>query len=184
MLRPVSEVADMETRFRYVDPVFQHSRRQYVGFVRDLVKNGSVGFVTTAVEKVGLSFVAKKAGAQRSIVDSSASNRHFSRPPSGPLPTGERLCHVEFQGALEDAQNWCVGSADIKNAFHQMRIPGWSQAFFIASEVVYTGKTIDRKRLAPDYLIYPVATSPLNGFFVGDVFLSRCHRPLHTRRKC
>ena len=49
MLRPVSEVADMETRLRpagrYVDPVFQHSRRHYVGFVRDLVKAGSVEFV-------------------------------------------------------------------------------------------------------------------------------------------
>ena len=39
-LRPVSEVSDMETRLepagRYVDPVFQHSRRHYVGFVRNL----------------------------------------------------------------------------------------------------------------------------------------------------
>ena len=45
MLRPVSEVADMETPLgpagRYVDPFFQH--RHYVGFVRDLVKSGSVG---------------------------------------------------------------------------------------------------------------------------------------------
>ena len=37
MLRPVSEVADMEARVgtagRYVDPVFQHSQRHHVGFV-------------------------------------------------------------------------------------------------------------------------------------------------------
>ena len=51
-----------------------------------------------------------------------------------------------FQGALEDAQNWFVGSADIKNACHQMRIPSWLQAFFalfavLASEVGRTGKT-------------------------------------------
>ena len=37
------------------------------------------------------------------------------------LLTGEGVCHVEFQGAPEDAQNWFVGSADVKNAFHQMR---------------------------------------------------------------
>ena len=47
MLRPVSELADMETRQglvgRHVDPVFQHSRRHYVGFIRDLLKAGSVG---------------------------------------------------------------------------------------------------------------------------------------------
>ena len=67
----------------------------------------------------------------------------FLRPPSGPLFTGEGLSFVEFQGAPEDAQNWFVGSADIKNAVHQMRIPGWLQAFFalpavLASEVGYT----------------------------------------------
>ena len=61
MLRPVSEVADMETLLlglanRHLDPVFQHSRRRYVGFIRDLEKAGSVGFVATAVEHVGLFF--------------------------------------------------------------------------------------------------------------------------------
>ena len=33
---------------RCVDPIFQHSRRHYVGFIGDLVKAGSVGFVETA----------------------------------------------------------------------------------------------------------------------------------------
>ena len=54
MLRPVSEIADMETRLgpagRYVDPVRQHSGRHSVGFVRDLVLAGSVDFVEDAVE--------------------------------------------------------------------------------------------------------------------------------------
>ena len=69
----------------------QHSWRHYVGFVRDLVKARSVGFVETAVEHVGLFFVAKKAGAdQRFTIDARASNRHFLRPSSGPLLTGER----------------------------------------------------------------------------------------------
>ena len=36
-----------------------------MGFVRDLVQAGSVGFVEVAVEHVGLFSVAKKAGAQR-----------------------------------------------------------------------------------------------------------------------
>ena len=79
--------------------------------------------------------------------------------------TGEGLCYVEFQGAPHNAQNWFVGSADIKNAFHQMRIPGWLQAFFfalssvLASEVGYSGKTISQKRLVLDSLIYPVPTT-------------------------
>ena len=65
----------------------------------------------------------------------------------GPLLTGEGLCHVEFLGVPEDARNWFVNSADIKNAFYQMRIPGWLQAFFAllavhASEVGYMGKRL------------------------------------------
>ena len=61
MFRPVSEVADMETRLgpagRFSDPVFQHSLRHSVGFVRDLVKAGSVWFVETTVEHVWCSAV-------------------------------------------------------------------------------------------------------------------------------
>ena len=45
--------------------------------------------------------------------------------------TAEGFCHVEFHGARpQDAQNWFVGSADIKNASRQMCILGWLQAFF------------------------------------------------------
>ena len=71
---------------------------------------------------------------------------------------------MEFQGAPEDAQNWFVGSADIKNAFHQMLLPGWLQASFaflavLASRVGNMGKTIMQKRLGPDSLLYLVNTS-------------------------
>ena len=78
LLRFVSEVAYLEARLGppgcFVDPVFQHSRRHYVGFICDLVKAGSVGFVATAVELFGLCVVAKKAGAQGFIIDMRASN--------------------------------------------------------------------------------------------------------------
>ena len=55
----------------------------------------------------------------------------------------------------EDAQNWFVGTADIKSPSHQIRIPGWLQASFalpaaLAFEVGYTGKTVERRRIAPD----------------------------------
>ena len=46
------------------------------------------------LNKLGSFFVAKKAGAQRFIIDARASNRQFLRPPSGPSLTGERLCFV------------------------------------------------------------------------------------------
>ena len=163
MLRLVSEVADMETRLglvgRLVDPVFQHSRRHYVGFIQDLVKAGSVGFFETA-EHVGLFLVAKEAVAQREVhYRCSCKQSTFFDHQAGPLPTGEGLCHVEFQGAPEDAQNWIVGSADIKKAFHQVRIPERLQAFFaqpavLTSEIGCSGKQISQKQLAPDSLIY------------------------------
>ena len=103
-------------------------------------------------------------------------NQHFLNLPSGPLFTGEGLCHVEFLAAPGDAQNWFVGSAGVKNAFHQRRVRGWLQAYLalpavLASVVGRTGKVIDKKRLAPDSLIYPVPQ------LLGDVLLSGCHGP-------
>ena len=122
-----------------------------------------------AVEQVGLFFVAKKAGAQRFIVGACAGG-HFLGPPSGPLLTGEGLCHVEFQQAFDDAQNWLVGSADIKNTFHQMRIPGDCWRFFalhavLASEVGYTRSKTSRSRFFE--ITCPYDSS--KGFFLGDV---------------
>ena len=75
----------------------------------------------------------------------------------------------DFLGAPEDARNWLVGSADVKSAFHQMRNTRRLQASFafpavLASEFVYTGKTIDPKRLAAESLIYPVPSSFPMGF--------------------
>mgnify|MGYP000913042800 CR=1 FL=1 len=180
----------METRLglagRYVDPVFQQSRRHYVGFISDLVRAGSVGFVEDAVEHVGLFFVAKKAGAQRFIIDARASNRHFLKPPSGPLLTGEGLCHVEFQGAPEDAQNWFVGSADIKNAFGQIRIPRWLQAFVRCPLFSHLKLATQEKPKTSCSRFFDISCSynTSDGFFLGDVFLSRCHGPPHARGKC
>ena len=90
-LRVIAEQAG-----RHVDPVSQHSRRHCVVFNRGLMKAGSVGFVETAVEHVGLLLVAKKAGAPKFKIDARAINRHSLKPPSGPLPTKKRLCHVPW----------------------------------------------------------------------------------------
>ena len=66
MPRPVSEVADMETQLgpagRYVDPVFQHSRRHYVGFISDLMKAASVGFVKWPWNTLVFSSLPRKVG--------------------------------------------------------------------------------------------------------------------------
>ena len=151
-----------------------------MGFVRDLVEAGSVGFIEAVVEHVGLFFSLPR----RLLLNGSSSTRvratdFFLRRPSQPLLAVEGLRHVEFQGALEDAQIWFVGSADVKHAFHQVRIPRRLQACFalpaaLASEVEYTGKTVDQKRFVPYSLIYPVPTTlPMGSsramFFCQDV---------------
>ena len=61
--------------------------------------------VPSGLFEVAVFFVAKKAGAQRFIIDARASNRHFVSLPSGPLLKGEGLYLVEFHGAPENAQN-------------------------------------------------------------------------------
>ena len=103
---------------------------------------------------------AQPAGAQRFIIDARASNRHFFEPSIWTVVHRERLCHVEFQGAPEDAQNWFADSDAIKNAF--FALPA-----VIASEVDYAGKTIEHKRLAPDFLVYLVPATLPKGFFLG-----------------
>ena len=85
MLRSVSQDG---TR-RYVDPVFQHSWRHYMGFVRDLVNVGSVGFVEDAVEHRWSLFRCQEGW--RSEVQLTC-----LRLASGPFLTGEGLCRVEF----------------------------------------------------------------------------------------
>ena len=175
MLRLVSEVADMEIRLgpagRHVDSDFQHSRRHHVDFTRDTAKAGSVGFVEDAVEHVGLFFLGKKAGVQRFIVDARASNPHFLRPPAG------TVAHRRGTFAMSNCKerlktlrkSWFVGWADIKNAFHQMRIPGWLQGHFalpavLASEVGLTGKVIDKERLVPDSVFTKIPKYVSNTF--------------------
>ena len=179
MVRPVSEVAGMETWLRpagrYVDPVFQHSRR-HVGFVRGLVKAGPVGFVETAVEHDWSLLRCQEDWAQRFIIDARASNR------------GEGLCHVEFQGALDDAKDWFVSSTEFKNVFHHMRILGWLQAFFalpvvFASEVGCTGKNVSATTTCSRFVDIPcsndASTLPLGfdlAMFFSQDFLDHFQR--------
>ena len=153
-LRTVSEVADIETRLgparRFVDPVFQHSWRHYVCV---LVKAGSVKFV---------------AGAQRFIIDARASNQHCSNP-FGDFCLQEKVFSMLFQESLEDARNWFGGFRRCQervsqDAHSQMAASALALPAVLASEVGYTGKVVDKQRLVPDSLIYPVLAAFPTGF--------------------
>ena len=108
-------------------------------------------------------------------MDARASNRHFLSPPSVPLLTGEGLCHVEFQGAPEDTQHWFVGSADIKDAFRQMRIRRWLYAFFGTALCSRIRRWLHREYGRPEtscFRFFDVSCScnASDGFLLGDVF--------------
>ena len=137
---------------RYVDPVF------HAGIVRDQVKAGSVRFVESAFEHVGLFFVAKKAGAGRFIIDARASKRLVfffffessiwtvahrggtlpCRIPGSAQRRSKLFCGFDrYQGcASSDAHSWMVTSV--------FALPA-----VLASEVGYSGKTINQADLLP-----------------------------------
>ena len=163
VLRPDSEVAYMEAQLgpagRYVDPVFQHSPRHCVGFVRDLVKAGSIGFVEDAVENGGLFFVAKKARAQMFIIDACASNRQLFESSIWTIAHGRRTlpCRIGFSGYQErvppDAHSRMVAGVLF------LHFPLFSHRKMATQE-----KPANQIRLVPNSLIYPVPTKTSNGF--------------------
>ena len=176
----------METRLgpagRDVDLVCQHSWRHDVGFIRDLMKVGSVGFVEDAVEHVGLFFVAKKAGAQRFIVDARASNRHFVRPPDG----REKFFGMSnFRERLRRLRTGLYFRPISRTRFIKCAFLDGYKRFFalpavIAPEVGCTGKNGQPKTSCSRLFDISRHHNTSNGFLLGVVFLSRCHGPLHA----
>ena len=187
MLRPVSEVADMVARQgpagRYVDPVFQHSQRRCVGLVRALVKAGSVGFVETAAEHVGLFFVVKKAGAQRLIIDARASDRHV-------LNAHLDRCSQEGDSVMS---NFRERPRTLKIGLrYQERVSSDAHSWMVASVFCtarcfrirsgFFGKTISQKSTCCRFREKPCSYYTFNGF--RDDLLSRCDGPLFAGGTC
>ena len=187
MLRPVPEVADMETWLgpasRCVDPVFQHSQRHNVGFVPDLVEVGSVEFVEDAVEHVALFFVAKKAGAQRFIIDARASNRLFFEISIWTVACrrGTLSCR-KFTERLRKLRTGLSVQPISRTRFIRCGVLYDYRRFlpcllFSHPKLATQEKTVDQKRLAPGLFDISCSYNASDGFFLGDAFLSRCHGP-------
>ena len=68
MLRPSAEVADKKERLDLplIDPVFQHSRRHHVGFIRDLTRSSFVDFVESVL-KARLAFLFGQEGGSLEV---------------------------------------------------------------------------------------------------------------------
>ena len=148
-----------------------------------------------------VSFLAKKAGAHRFIIDGACVQPTFSEPPSGRTLTGEGkgTLPCQISGSARGRSVPVCGFSG-----HQERVSSnahsWMVAsvFFalpavLASEVGYNGKkTVSQKRFAPDSLIYRDTTTLLMGFswamfFCQDVtdhctLLGRADYPLFVCR--
>ena len=90
---------------------------------------------------------AKKAGAQRLILMRVQATGIFKAS----------IWTVAHRWKVFVMPNFEGGSADMKNASHPMRIPRWLQAFFavpavLASEVGFTGRTVDQKMSCSRFL--------------------------------
>ena len=78
--------------------------------------------------------------------------------------------HVEFQGAPGDSKNLVVGSSDLKKCVSSdARFRDGCKRFQhcpLSShpKLVIRGKTINPRRLVPDFSIYPVPTTLPLGF--------------------
>ena len=71
-----------------------------------------------------------------------------------------------------DAQSWMVA-----RFFFALPV-------VLASAVGHAGQTVEQNRFAPDSLKYFILTTFPIGFSWAMFFLSKCHEPLYSRRKC
>ncbi|CAK0789693.1 unnamed protein product [Prorocentrum cordatum] len=147
-------------RAPFSEPSLVRSRRRYGDFVRDLAKRGLVSCARQVSETVGIFFAW--------------SNAWLIGPPSVQLLTAEGLSAFEleedggaeghlqaaFQAALKDVE-FSAGVADVKGAFHRVRLPPWMKRLFglpalEAGDVRLHGAMLEGKVLGYDDVIFPV----------------------------
>ena len=112
-----------------------HRRRTYVELVRLLVRRGMVRFILDPKERVGL-FAVRKDGGQKQwlIVDARRSTLRLRPCPSVALLSSEGFSKLEVdREAMPEA--W-FGIKDIKDCFHNMRIPEWFSDYLEASTLL------------------------------------------------
>ena len=149
----------------YTDRYLISNRRRYSHFVRQLRDVGLVRFTRTPQEHVGVFFVWKKGRERmRMILDCRRSNGRFVNPPGVDLLSSEGLSRIEVDSAqaVDVATRICLGSADVQDCFHRMRIgPPLCQWFCYppgsAKEFGMTGQVVDGRALASHDTVWPCA---------------------------
>ena len=143
--------------------------RVYARFVKDLLQRGLLRMSLGAKERVGVFFVKKKGGRLRLILDARRVNEWFRKPPHVALVTSEGLGRIEVTGdelGPETLDLW-VGTADVKDAFHRMRMPRWLGDYFGLPPVRAKDlglREVEGEPVSPDALLTPIPISLPMGF--------------------
>ena len=107
----------------YFDPVLTHRRRTCVELVRLLARRGTVRFTVEPKERVGLFAVRKDNGQNRG----SSSMLGGAICGCAPVRTW-RFSRVKASQSWK-SEAW-FGITDVKDCFHNMRIPDWFSDYF------------------------------------------------------
>ena len=161
----------------YWDPTLRG--KTYVAFLKDLDGRGLLQFTLHKKEEAGIFFVSKKSGALRLILDGRRGNKHLARPPHVSLATVEAFSNAEVEPPEEYSQDaegarqflkdegLYVGTADVMDCFHRLRIPLWLAELYClrpvpAWQLGLQGKIISGAVVERDTVVYPCpATLPM-----------------------
>ena len=185
MLKPVgeaqSDLARDGTRC-YCDPILVNRKTVYVTFLKDLMARGLLDFTLAPLEDVGIFCVWKKGRERlRLILDARRSNQWFRRPPSVDLISAEGLSSIELDvdpgeelddetvAELGKALSVTAGVADVKDAFHRLRMRTFLRRYFCfpparSGSLGLTGRTVEGHMLTGNEQVWPCPVAFPMGF--------------------
>ncbi|CAK0868534.1 unnamed protein product, partial [Prorocentrum cordatum] len=181
----------------YFDSVLKFNHKEYRGLVRRLLSAGILGWTLTPKERIGMFFVWKDGRRRlRLIVDARRANAHFRDPPGVELLSSEGLARVEvhvpdagfssyedLRAALE-AQQVCIGMADVKDCFHRMRIDSALSQYFCLPPVkagAFGVTEVEGIKVQTSTAIYPCWQVLPMGFSWSLYFAQRANEEVSRR---
>lgn len=187
MMRGCAELEDLFEHSNPITPytcrVLQRSRRKYSQLCRQLHDVSLLLFTLKPKSTVGVFSVKKKyPGSLRLTLDARRTNQLMKPPPGVTLAGPEAFARIEVQlpvGISADSEEgrlllanftYALGTADVADAFHRLRIGIELAEYFCfpwglpAREFGLTGSVISWTVVGPDTNVYPCSGSLPMGF--------------------
>lgn len=125
-LRPLSEVAELDSTHPLKPARVAGSRHEYVQLIKRMRQQGMTGVTSTPKCVNGVFAVAKDADADRVIVDAQPANRLFIDSPHVALPNPSHLAQLR----VPKGARMSTGKSDFSNYYHQLGLPTWMVDYF------------------------------------------------------